>query len=58
MGFSYVQIFANEASGEKKVIGLETRDAIIEATDNYIDEIARYGVAVFCISGDGAGEFG
>ncbi|CAM9927869.1 unnamed protein product, partial [Choristocarpus tenellus] len=57
-GMKYFQVFVDEASREKRVIGLRTKDAATAATAAYIDEMARDGVVVRCISGDGAGEFG
>ncbi|CAM9965350.1 unnamed protein product, partial [Choristocarpus tenellus] len=57
-GMKYFQVFVDEASREKRVIGLRTKDAATMATAAYIDEMVREGVVVRCISGDGAGEFG
>lgn len=36
----------------------ETRDAATEVTAHYSEEIAREGIAVTCISGDGNEELG
>ncbi|CAM9404629.1 unnamed protein product [Sphacelaria rigidula] len=52
------QVFVDEASRDKRVVGLKTRDAATDATGAYIDEMARQGVAIKCISGDDAGELG
>ncbi|CAM9397444.1 unnamed protein product, partial [Choristocarpus tenellus] len=57
-GMKYFQLFVDEASREKRVIGLRTKDATTATTAAYIDEMAQEGVVVRCISGDGAGEFG
>ncbi|CAM9615475.1 unnamed protein product, partial [Choristocarpus tenellus] len=57
MGMKYFQVFVDEASREKCVMGLRTKDAATAATAAYIDEMAREGVVERCISGDGAGEF-
>ncbi|CAM9872319.1 unnamed protein product, partial [Sphacelaria rigidula] len=57
-GMKYFQVFVDEASRDKHVVGLKTRDAATEATGAYIDEMARAGVVIKCISGDGAGELG
>lgn len=48
----------DEASRDKHVVGLKTRNAAIDATEAHIDDMARGGVTIKCISGDGAGEFG
>ena len=52
----YFQVFVDEASRDKRVGGLKTRDAAVDAIANYIEEMAREGVAIKCISSDGAGE--
>ncbi|CAN0497107.1 unnamed protein product [Discosporangium mesarthrocarpum] len=57
-GMKYFQVFVDEASRDKRVIGLKRRDAATDATASYIDDMARDGVVVKCISGDGAGELG
>ncbi|CAM9205458.1 unnamed protein product [Choristocarpus tenellus] len=57
-GMKYFQVFMDEASREKRVIGLRSKDAATAATAAYIDKMTREGVVVRCISGDGAGEFG
>ncbi|CAM9331837.1 unnamed protein product, partial [Choristocarpus tenellus] len=57
-GMKYFQVFVDEASREKRVIGRRTKDAATVATVAYIDKMARDGVVVKCISGDGSGEFG
>ncbi|CAN0027892.1 unnamed protein product, partial [Choristocarpus tenellus] len=57
-GIKYFQVFVDEASREKRVIGLRTKDAATAANAAYIDEMARDGVVVRCIRGDGTGEFG
>ena len=57
-GMKYFQVFVDEASRDKYVVGLKIRDAAIDATGVYIDEMAREGVAIKCMSGDGAGELG
>ncbi|CAN0444337.1 unnamed protein product, partial [Discosporangium mesarthrocarpum] len=54
----YVQVFVDEGSRDKRVIGLKTRDAATDATASYLDDMARDGVVAKCISGDGAGELG
>lgn len=58
LGMKYFQVFVDEASTEKHVVGLKTRDAAVDATAAYIDDMARDGITVKCISGDGAGELG
>ena len=50
----YFQVFVDEASRDKHVVGLKTRDAATDATGVYIDEMTREGVAIKCMSGDGA----
>ena len=50
----YFQVYVDEAARDKRIRGLKTRDA----TENYIAEMAREGLALKCISGDGAGEIG
>ena len=57
-GMKYFQVFVDEATRDKRVRGLKTKDSATDATAHYIDEMAREGVAVKCISGDGAGELG
>ncbi|CAN0472093.1 unnamed protein product [Discosporangium mesarthrocarpum] len=52
----YFQVFVDEASRHKRVFGLKTKDAAAAATTAYLDDMARKGVPVKCISGDGAGE--
>ena len=54
----YFQVFVDDATRDKRIRGLKTRDAAADATANDIDEMAREGVAIKCISGDGAGELG
>ena len=39
-------------------VGLKTRDPATDATGVYIEKKAREGVAIKCMSGDGAGELG
>lgn len=58
VGFKWFQFFVDKASREKRVVRLETRDAAVDATVRYIDDMAREGVAVKCIPGDGAIETG
>ncbi|CAM9556873.1 unnamed protein product [Sphacelaria rigidula] len=57
-GMKYFQVFVDETSRGKHVVGLKTRDVATVATGAYIDEMAREGVVIKCISGDGAGELG
>ena len=57
-GMKYFQVFVDDATRDKRIRGLKTRDAAADATANDIDEMAREGVAIKCISGDGAGELG
>ena len=57
-GIKYFQVFRNEATRDKLIRGLKTRDAAADATTNYIDGMAREGVAIKYISGDGARELG
>ena len=57
-GMKYFQVFVDEATRDKRVRGSKTKDSATDATGHYIDEMAREGVAVKCISGDGAGELG
>ncbi|CAM9610457.1 unnamed protein product [Sphacelaria rigidula] len=57
-GVKYIQVFVGEANRDKHVVELKTRDAATDATGAYIDEMAREGVAIKFISGDGAGELG
>ena len=45
-GMKYFQVFVDEASRDKRVAGLKTRDAAVDATANYINEMAREGVAI------------
>lgn len=40
------QVFVDEATRDKRIVGLKTRDAATDATENYIDEMAREGLAV------------
>lgn len=58
MGFKYFLVLVNEASPKKRVPGLRSRDAVVDATVQYIDEMAREGVAVKTFPGDGAGKVG
>ncbi|CAN0386791.1 unnamed protein product [Discosporangium mesarthrocarpum] len=53
----YFQVFMDEASRDKRIYGLKTKDAATSATKAYLDTMARDGVNVKCISGDDAGEF-
>ncbi|CAM9213967.1 unnamed protein product, partial [Discosporangium mesarthrocarpum] len=57
-GIKYVQVFVDEASRDKRVYGLKTKDAATSATKAYLDTMARKGVNVKIISAVGAGEFG
>ncbi|CAM9868982.1 unnamed protein product, partial [Sphacelaria rigidula] len=57
-GMKYFQVFVDGASRDKHVVGIKTQDAATDATGAYIDEMAREGVAIKCISGDDAGELG
>ncbi|CAM9581103.1 unnamed protein product [Sphacelaria rigidula] len=57
-GMKYFKVFVDKVSRDKHVAGLKTRDAATDATRAYIDEMASEGVAIKCISGDGAGELG
>ena len=50
-----VQAFVDEATHEKRIRRLGTRDAAADSTANYIDDMALEGVAIKCIIGDGAG---
>ncbi|CAN0051008.1 unnamed protein product, partial [Choristocarpus tenellus] len=54
----YFQVFVDESSRDKRVYGLKTKNAATDATAAYIDQMAREGIPVKCISGDGAGELG
>ena len=54
----YFQVFVDEASRDKRVRGLTTRDAAVDATADLVDELAREGAVVKCVNGDGAGELG
>ncbi|CAN0014305.1 unnamed protein product [Choristocarpus tenellus] len=54
----YFQVFVDESSRDKRVYGLKTNYAVTDATAAYIDQMAREGIPVKCISGDGAGELG
>ena len=57
-GMKYFPVFVDETTRDKRIVGLRTRYPATDATAYYIDEIAREGLAVKCISGDGAGELG
>ncbi|CAM9595221.1 unnamed protein product [Sphacelaria rigidula] len=53
-GMKHFYVFVDEVSRDKHAVGLNTRDAATDDTGAYIDEMAREGVAIKCISGDGA----
>jgi hypothetical protein len=55
-GFKYFQIFVDEATRDKRVIGLKTKDAAVDATKSYLDTMQQSDVHIKCLSGDGAGE--
>jgi Reverse transcriptase (RNA-dependent DNA polymerase) len=57
-GFKYFQIFVDEATRDKRVVGLRTKDAAVAATKSYLDTMQQSDVYVKCLSGDGAGELG
>jgi len=57
-GFKYFQVFVDEATRDKRVIGLRTKDAAIAATKSYLDTMRQLDVPVKTLSGDGAGELG
>ncbi|CAM9753310.1 unnamed protein product, partial [Sphacelaria rigidula] len=57
-GMKFLQIFVGEASRNKNVVELKTRDAATDPTGAYIGEKVRGGVTIKCFSGDGAGELG
>ncbi|CAM9672987.1 unnamed protein product, partial [Choristocarpus tenellus] len=57
-GHQYFQVFVDESSRDKRVYGLKTKNAATDATAAYIDQMAREGIPVKCIGGDGAGEVG
>ncbi|CAM9685456.1 unnamed protein product, partial [Choristocarpus tenellus] len=50
-------VFDN-SSRDKRVYGLKTKNSATDSTAAYIDQMAREGIPVKCISGDGAGELG
>lgn len=56
LGFGYFQVFVDEATWERREIGLKTGDAASEATVHCIDEMAREGMTMNCIHGGGTGE--
>lgn len=58
ISMKYFQVVVDEGTRDKGVRGLKTKDTDTGATAHYIDGMAREGVAVKCISGDGAGELG
>lgn len=58
MGLRHFQDFNDEASQEKRLVKLKSRDALVDATARYVDNMARGGVALKYISSDGAGELG
>lgn len=45
MGFEHFQVFVDEASREKQVVGLTSRDAVVDDTVQYVANMARDGVA-------------
>ena len=51
-GMKCFQVFVHEATRDKRIRGLKTRDAPADAMANDIDDMAREGVAIKCISGD------
>ncbi|CAM9753325.1 unnamed protein product [Choristocarpus tenellus] len=55
-GHKYFQVFVDESSRDKRLYGLKTKNATADATAAYIDQMAREGIHVQCISGDGASE--
>ncbi len=57
-GFKYFQIFVDEATRDKRVVGLRTKDAAVAATKSYLDTMQQSDIYVKCLSGDGAGELG
>ena len=54
----WFQVFEDEATRDKRIRGLKKRHAATDGTANYIDKLAREGVVIKCISGDGAGDLG
>lgn len=48
----------DQASQNKLVVGLKTRDIATDVSWAYMDEMAHERVAIKCISGDDAGEVG
>ena len=57
-GKQHFQAFVDEAICYKRIQGLKTRDAAADTAANDTDEMAWGGVAIKCISGNGAGELG
>ncbi|CAM9159664.1 unnamed protein product, partial [Choristocarpus tenellus] len=57
-GHKYFQVFVDETSRDKRVYGLKKKNAATDATAAYIEQMAREGIQVQCISGDGTGELG
>ncbi|CAM9813240.1 unnamed protein product [Choristocarpus tenellus] len=57
-GHQYFQVYVDESNRDKRVYGLKTNNTATDATAAYIDQMAREGIPVKCISGDGAGELG
>ena len=57
-GMKYFIVFVEEASRDKRVIALKSRDNAVDAASHYLDQMLREGVSVKCLSGDGAGELG
>ena len=48
----------DETTRDRPIRGLKTREAATDAPASYIDKMALEGVAIKCISRDGAGELG
>ena len=57
-GIKYFQVFVGEATRDKRVPGLKTRDVSNSSTADYIDRMTRVGMTIKCISEDGAGDVG
>lgn len=48
----------DEASRDKQVVALRTRDATVKFTAHYLDQLLREGLSINGIGGDGLGELG
>lgn len=51
-------VFVDESSDDRRPVALKTRDAAVEATCHYLDQVPRVRVSVRYMSVNVAGELG